>query len=37
MKAPYISYSQPPEAVEVMKKLKAVFDPKGIMVSLFVA
>ena len=34
MKAPYIGYSQPPEAIEVMKKLKQVFDPKGIMVGL---
>ena len=33
MKAPYIGYSQPPEAIEVMKKLKQVFDPKGIMVG----
>jgi len=31
MKAPYIGYSQPPEAVEMMKKLKAVFDPKGLL------
>jgi FAD/FMN-containing dehydrogenase len=34
MKAPYIGYSQPKEAVEVMHRLKEVFDPKGIMVSL---
>lgn len=33
MKAPYIGYSQTPEAVETMKKLKAVFDPKGLLVS----
>lgn len=37
MKAPYISYSQPPEAVEIMKKLKQSFDPKGIMVCLWLS
>lgn len=34
MKAPYIGYSQNEESVEMMKKIKTVFDPKGIMVSL---
>lgn len=33
MKAPYIGYSQTPEAIEIMKKLKQVFDPKGLLVS----
>lgn len=31
MKAPYISYSQPNEAITVMRTVKKAFDPKGIM------
>ncbi|ODO11471.1 hypothetical protein I350_00251 [Cryptococcus amylolentus CBS 6273] len=31
MKAPYISYSQSPASIELMKRLKKTFDPKGIM------
>ena len=33
MKAPYIGYSQTPEAIKVMRKLKDIFDPKGILVG----
>ena len=31
MKAPYLHYSKSPESIEVMKQIKAVFDPNGIM------
>lgn len=37
MKAPYINYSQTPESIEVMKKIKTMFDPKGVMVSYYLA
>lgn len=33
MKAPYIGYSQELETIDMMKRIKTVFDPKGIMVS----
>jgi len=33
MKAPYINYSQTEESVEMMRKIKTLFDPKGVMVS----
>jgi FAD/FMN-containing dehydrogenase len=33
MKAPYIGYSQNEESIDMMKKIKTLFDPKGIMVS----
>lgn len=31
MKAPYISYSQEEESIEVMRRVKAMFDPKSIL------
>lgn len=31
MKAPYISYSQTDTSIELMRRLKKLFDPKGIM------
>lgn len=31
MKAPYIGYSQTEVSIDLMKRLKGVFDPKGIM------
>ncbi|WVQ98617.1 hypothetical protein IAU59_005747 [Kwoniella sp. CBS 9459] len=31
MKAPYISYSQSPNSIELMRRIKHLFDPKGIM------
>lgn len=31
MKAPYIGYSQTKTSVELMKRIKAQFDPKGIL------
>lgn len=31
MKAPYVSYSQTPEAIDYMRRVKKIFDPKGIM------
>lgn len=33
MKAPYIGYSQNPESIDMMKKIKHLFDPKGILVG----
>lgn len=31
MKAPYVGYSQTPEAIDYMRKVKAIFDEKSIM------
>lgn len=31
MKAPHIAYSKSPESILMMKKVKAMFDPKGLM------
>jgi len=31
MKAPYLSYSKSKEEIQIMKNLKSMFDPKGIM------
>lgn len=31
MKAPYISYSQTEVSIDLMKRIKKMFDPKGIM------
>ncbi|RKO90558.1 hypothetical protein BDK51DRAFT_16088 [Blyttiomyces helicus] len=31
MKAPYLEYSKSPEAIELMRRVKAAFDPKGIL------
>lgn len=31
MKAPYLEYSKSPEMIEMMKRIKMIFDPKGIL------
>lgn len=31
MKAPYVRYSQSDVSIELMKRIKTLFDPKGIM------
>jgi FAD/FMN-containing dehydrogenase len=31
MKAPYIGYSKSPTSIELMKQVKKMFDPKGIL------
>jgi FAD/FMN-containing dehydrogenase len=31
MKAPYIGYSQDETAIEMMRKIKNLFDPKGLL------
>lgn len=31
MKAPYVPYSQTPEAIDYMRRIKKIFDTKGIM------
>jgi FAD/FMN-containing dehydrogenase len=31
MKAPYIRYSRDETAIELMKKIKTMFDPKGLL------
>jgi FAD/FMN-containing dehydrogenase len=31
MKAPHVHYSKTPESIEMMKRVKAMFDPKGLL------
>lgn len=31
MKAPYLHYSKSPESIELMRRIKNLFDPKGIL------
>lgn len=31
MKAPYVSYSQSPTSIDMMRRIKTMFDPKGLL------